>query len=393
MDAPALPPVPPPAPATHPRRDRAVAIGFALALALPGLSLVKTAGRETLAFELRNPAPWPSLIPGPGMPAQFERAFGDRFGGRDRLLALHHIVLADGFRVSPVPVVLFGKNGWLYFLGEDGKSLERHYLGRLAIADAEIDALAQELGRRGRFLASLGIPYVVAIVPEKYTIYPEHLPDWAGPRMASTPLDRVAEALRNVDAVRFVDLRATLRAAKAAELLYYTTDSHWNWVGAAQGYAAIMREVQRALPPGRLPAIVPPQRPPYVPGVDIYRGDLARMAGYRPRFAEPDYAPFAKGLGDRAGRCAHRVDTGRVDATVEVHACDRAGLPRAIVYRDSMAIPLIPMLSENFSRVIYVNSRRLDPALILRERPDVVIEQVVERGMFGPAALPMSEPR
>jgi hypothetical protein len=62
-----------------------------------------------------------------------------------------------------------------------------------------------------------------------------------------------------------------------------------------------------------------------------------------------------------------------------------------VVYRDSMAIPLIPLLSENFSHVVYVSSQRLDPALILRERPDVVIEEMVERAMLAPLATPMPD--
>jgi hypothetical protein len=56
-----------------------------------------------------------------------------------------------------------------------------------------------------------------------------------------------------------------------------------------------------------------------------------------------------------------------------------------------MAIPLVPLLSENFSRVAYVSARRLDPAFIEREAPDVVIEEMVERAMLGPMAAPMPE--
>ncbi len=58
-----------------------------------------------------------------------------------------------------------------------------------------------------------------------------------------------------------------------------------------------------------------------------------------------------------------------------------------------MAIPLIPLLSENFSRSVYVTSRQLDPALISREKPDVVIEEMVERAMLAPVAQPMPDPR
>ena len=49
--------------------------------------------------------------------------------------------------------------------------------------------------------------------------------------------------------------------------------------------------------------------------------------------------------------------------------------PRARVYRDSMADALIPMLAENFSRIVFISGRRLAPALIEREYPDVVMTQ------------------
>ena len=152
-----------------------------------------------------------------------------------------------------------------------------------------------------------------------------------------------------------------------------------------------MREVQRALPPGRLAAIAPAAMPPYVPGVDVYAGDLARQVGFPPRYREPDYAPFDEAAG-RSGRALRPPHRRRFQTPgIEVYACAKPGLPRAVVYRDSMAIPLIPLLSENFSRAVYVGSRRLDPALILREAPDVVIEEMVERSLQAPAALPMPE--
>jgi len=82
------------------------------------------------------------------------------------------------------------------------------------------------------------------------------------------------------------------------------------------------------------------------------------------------------------------IDAG-ADVGFEWYACRGSGLPRAVVYRDSMAIPLIPLLSENFSRVACVWSQRIDPAFIAREKPDVVIEEMVERALLAPAATPM----
>ena len=386
VDPLALPPVPPPAPATHRWRDAILATGFCIALACGGLGALRKPAE--LEFEFRALAPWPAFSFARSFPGAFERAFADRFGGRSALLRLHHRAMVDLFGVSPASNVMIGRDGWLYFLGEDGKSLERNYRGTLPVSDAEIAAVAAELKRRERFLSSLDIPYVVAIVPEKFTIYPEGLPPWVGAPKTPTPMARLIAALKADSALRVVDLRAPLVDASARTRIYYTTDSHWNMLGAAIGYDAIMREVQRALPPGKLETIAPAAMPPYVAGVDFYAGDLARQIGFSSRYREPDYAPFAKVLGDPGSRCGRRIDAG-ADEGFEVYACARAGLPRAVVYRDSMAIPLIPLLSENFTRVVYVSSRRLDPALILREKPDIVIEEMVERSLLAPAALPM----
>jgi len=393
VDPLALPPAPPPAPAVHPLRDTALALLFVAAISLAGLGALKTPDQPVLEFENRAVTPWPRFAANEEFTKTFERAFGDRFGARNALLRAHHLALVYGFGASPAFNVLLGCDAWLYFLGEDGQSLDRHYRGTREVSDAEIAAVVAELERRQRFLASLQIAYVATIVPDKYTIYPEHLPHWVTRSDRPTPLERLTSALTRDGAIRFVDLRAALASAKARERVYYTSDSHWNMLGAAVAYDAIMREIRTALPNGRLPAVAPPALPPYVPGVDVYSGDLARNIGLPPRYREDDLAPIVKVfMAPPSARCGKRIDGG-IDEGVEIYACDRAGLPRAVMYRDSMAIPLIPLLSENFSRIVYVSGRRLDPALIAREKPDVVIEQMVERAMLSPAAFPMAQVR
>jgi len=382
-----LPPVPPPAPATHTLRDRVVAALFALALAAPLAALAFTWSRTTTLFEKRPMAPWPAFALTTAFPPAFESAFADRFGGRDALIRGHHAALLRWFGVSALTTVLPGSGGWYYWLGEDGLALDRHYRGVAEFPAAYVDATAAELQRRRAWLAAQGIGYVVVIVPEKYTIYPEHLPAWVARSPQPSPYDRVVAAVAN-SGVTLIDLRPALRAAKVGERVYYQTDSHWNYRGAMVGYDAIMREVQRVLPPGRMPPVVPPQVPAYVAGIDYYSGDLIQMLGLPGHIREDDIAPLGKILGDSTTRCGRR-DAAASLPGIEVYTCDRPGLPRAVVYRDSMAIPLIPMLAENFSRVVFVSGIPFDPGLIGRERPDVVIEEMVERGLHGPGAQPM----
>jgi hypothetical protein len=382
----ALPAVPPPAPATHPRRDLVVVILFVLALVL--FALVDPLKGRALHVENRALAPWPRPPFSTDAFARFDAAFADRFRGRNALIALQHALVVLGLRTSTGGHVVLGRDDWLYFAGEDGHALDRHVRGTVPFADGDVDALARELERRRAWLAARGIAYVVTIAPDKATIYPEHLPRWLQPMAGPTPLERTVRALRANPNLRFVDLRDPLHERKAREPVYYRTDSHWNYLGAIVAYGALMREVHQAVGQQRLPSIAPPGVPPYVPGVDRYRGDLGRILGVPWRYDEPDVAPFAKVLGDDSRRCARRIDAGH-DEGFETYACATAPDLRAVVYRDSMAIPLIPLLSENFRRVVYVSSQRLDPALIERERPDVVIEEFVERALNMPAATPM----
>ncbi len=387
-DALSLPPVPPPAPGDHRLRDRALVALFAIAIAWPALALFWNGSRTITRFENRPMAPWPAFALTREFAPAFDRAFADRFGGRDALVRFHHGALLQLFGVSSLSTVMRGTNGWYYWLGEDGHSLDRHYRGTRPFPQSEVDNTVAEFGRRHDWLAARGIAYVVVAVPEKFTIYPEFLPRWIVRSPLPSPYDRIRAAVERDGRVAFVDLRAPLLAAKARERVYYQTDSHWNFNGARVGYREMMRAIQNALPPGALPAIAPAPRPAFVPGVDHYSGDLVTMLGLPSRIREDDVAPLGKVLADSAGRCARRIDKGEFPG-FEYFVCDRPGLPRAVVLRDSMAIPLIPLLSENFSRVVYVSSRQLDRALIEREKPDIVIEELVERSLHAPGAFPM----
>jgi hypothetical protein len=320
-------------------------------------------------------------------PARFERFFDDRFGLRATLVHVDHWVKAIVFGVSPVSKVLIGKSGWLYFRGEDSKAFDRWYRGNETIPDATLIAFRDELLRRRDFLAGRGIPFLVVVVPEKYSVYPEFLPDWAVRVAQQTPLDRLGTDLARYPQLQFIDLRGPLLAAKGGDRLYYQTDSHWNYLGATVGYGVLMAKVAQALP-GL--TVAPVTRPLYVPGVDYYSGDLAQMLGLQRQFRETDVAPLGKILATPESRCAKRNATADApNVETYVYTCPNAPRFTALVYRDSMAIPLIPMLAENFSRTTFVTSAQLDPELVERLKPNIVIEELVERTLPGLPSFPM----
>ncbi len=85
-------------------------------------------------FENRPMAPWPKPALSREFPPAFDRAFSDRFGGRDTLVRLHHGGLLRVFGVSSLATVMVGHDGWYYWLGEDGHSLDRHYRGTMDVS-------------------------------------------------------------------------------------------------------------------------------------------------------------------------------------------------------------------------------------------------------------------
>jgi len=387
MDPLRLPTVPPPAPATHPWRDRAlIAI---VAVLLPVMATVDPLRGAAIRWEQRRAAAWPpvAMLATPAkFGAAFGQAFADRFGMRSALIVAQHWALVDIFGVSPVANVMIGRDGWLFWLGEDARSLDRHYRGTRRVPDFEAEAYVAEVKRRHEYLRSRGVAYLPIIVPEKFTIYPEYLPSWVAPGRNPTLLARTMDRLAEDGSVPYVDLRPVLRETKGGERLYYLTDSHWNLAGAGVAYVAIMHAVQ-ALLPGRLATVAPPVRPSYIAGRDVYWGDLARAMGIPFRFTEPDYLPLDAVTSNprRAGLLARPI---AMRGLMTIYEQPNADLPKLVMNRDSMAVALIPLLSENFHRSVYVQSTALARETIEREHPDIVIDEIVERGMIKIAQSP-----
>ena len=341
----------------------------------------RTPRAATNPFENRTSAPLPPFPDSRAAlreyPLRFERFFDDRFGMRTTLVHIDHWVKAVVFGASPVSKVLIGTSGWLYFRGEDSRAFDRWYRGSEAITDAMLASARDELLRRQSFLAGRGIPFVAVVVPEKYSVYPEFLPDWATRLVSRTPLDRFGAELAQHPQLQFIDLRMPLREVKGGDRLYYQTDSHWNYLGATVGYRVLMAKVAEALP-GL--AVAPVVRPRYVPETDYYSGDLAQMLGLQRQFRETDIAPLGYVLATPESRCAkHDASADAPNVETYVYRCSNPPRFSALIYRDSMGIPLVPMLAENFSRTTFVTSAQLDPALVERLAPDIVIEEMVER--------------
>ena len=59
--------------------------------------------------------------------------------------------------------------------------------------------------------------------------------------------------------------------------------------------------------------------------------------------------------------------------------------PKLLMFRDSFAVYLMPYLDEHFSRSVYVWTPILIPDIIEKEKPDIVVQEIME--LFLPDLL------
>jgi alginate O-acetyltransferase complex protein AlgJ len=361
---------------------------FVIGMVFPFLGFVHNRN-DNGVLENRRMAPAPaaprSLADLLAWPKQFDAYFSDRFGGRRLALKYYQRLSVNLFHRSPTSRALIGKDGWIYFTGEDPRVFPAYFLGRPAFTDGDLGVWRNEFERRKAWFAGRGTDYLLVVVPEKYTVYPEFVPDRY---RRGTPVKRLEqiESLMRDEAWSFLSLRAPLLAAKAAGSVYYRTDSHWNGRGSWVGYGQIVARLREHYPEVQpQPAPIPPAGHP-----DFYVQDLAALIG-RSELGIPEREEmqrFYAALSDRA-LCAKRV-TGEGDSRwprewlVERWRCESAPIKgRVLVLRDSTSYPLIPLLAEAFEETLFVQAHRYPKSLFVAEAPKLVIEVFVERGLHG----------
>lgn len=289
---------------------------------------------------------------------------------------------------SPVAV---GKDGWLYLARDRTLNVLDEHRALTPLTGAQLARLAAIFEERRAWCARHGIRYVVAVAPNKESVYPEHLPDefrQVGPR---SRMEQIMEYIRANTTLEVIDLKpAILEAKKTSHApVFYATDSHWNARGAFPAYQEIIRAIGRDFP-GLKPA---PASDFFVQEFTYLGGDLSYMVGMEELITENKVYMLPKKPREARGAS---TDYFRKEYVEPAQASERPGgaLPRAVFFHDSYFWELLPLLAEHFSRAVYVwlrpnlggDERFFDKELILAEKPDVVVEQIAER-FFIPAAV------
>jgi alginate O-acetyltransferase complex protein AlgJ len=339
--------------------------------------IVQTEGR----FPFYAPRISSGALATAGYERDLERQIADTFPLRTKLIEAYAWPRFVWLGETTSKYVVRAPDGWLFYRHDD----ERTYVTReWNPTDAELQHIAGIYADRARWCAQRGIHYVFYIAPNKTTIYAEKAPAWYRP-VAPTPLDRLLPMLR-ARGVATVDLRPPLEEAAKHGDVYSRGDTHWNGEGAYVAYRAILPLLRSA---GVRDMVMPTGR-----HVERAHGDLLSLSGVPGVENDVIVVDYPHRAADGSAP-EYAQDVAKDDFTLaRLMTVADPHLPKAVMFGDSFSGPMLPFFAEDFRRTILfqqhlANTPHFDRHIVEVEHPDVVIQELVERGLvFGAQFLP-----
>lgn len=165
--------------------------------------------------------------------SSFEKKFEENLVGRDQIVGVWGAIEYGLFKSGGKKVVI-GADGWLY------TSEEFEHLKEAAQAEERFLALADKINNH---LKAQNIKLIVALVPSKARIYPEHLGNKRFPADRDAVYVRVRQKLQ-AKGIETPDIAAQFMTGKASTPLYLKLDTHWTPEGAKLAAAVVAKAAE-----------------------------------------------------------------------------------------------------------------------------------------------------
>jgi alginate O-acetyltransferase complex protein AlgJ len=351
--------------------------------------LRRAAAFPTIEWRRLGPLNWPRKFSINAFPRAFEAWFNDHLGFRRPFIRAYNLAKVCGLTsenygrpavgAAPRSPVIVGREGWLFYSGD---RLVDDYRSTCPFSRDELERWRTVLEERRQWLAERGIAYVVMVAPNQQTIYGEYLPRSMNRVRDESRLDQLLDYLRENDGPEILDVRGALLAAKSQHRTYHKTDTHCNDFGAFVGYQQLMR---------RLHFWFPEAEPMPLAEFEVQTVD---HEGYLLAKLLDSPAPWREEQINLVWKRPPRAGVEPVERTSDGYPTYRSAQPlapltSAVVIHDSFYEAMAPYLQEHFRRTQCVWTYEFPSPIIEAERPQVVIQEFVERQLMNdPPANP-----
>jgi len=356
-------------------REVILTLSFLLIIFLPTISYLSPAFGTDASLENRRLAQKPefkfsNILHYAG---QFTDYFKDQFAFRNLLVQANSLFMVKFLHASPLSEkVIVGRQNWLFLSGD--KVID-DYKGVDTLGEKSLLIIRQNLRDKAEWFARNGMKYYLIIIPEKSQIYPEYLPTSVKKIRQTSKYEQLVRYLKNDASIVFIDVRERLLNEKKNKAVYYKTDTHWNDRGAFAAYQEIVNRISKDFPNVHPRAFLN-----YSVADFVGRGgDLSRMVSIAP-YSNDEYSFFLPNFENSAATIPYSYPY--TDINVDAKQSVDTTQPKLVMYRDSFSISLIPFLSQNFSKSIYLWTPTHDYAMMQAEKPDIVIHAFAERYIY-----------
>ncbi len=171
-----------------------------------------------------------------GLPAGWDEYISDHFPFRHTLIKFAGELSYDLFGAVRNDAVVIGENHWLFLRNMDLTSPMQDYQGTNLFNEQQLEEIKTAAENLYNASVQKDIQVVVAVVPNKETVYSRYLPDSYPKVNDFTRKQQVCDYIARNSNLNVINLTDVLvKAAEEDDSIYFIADSHWNGRGAYIG--------------------------------------------------------------------------------------------------------------------------------------------------------------
>lgn len=312
---------------------------------------------------------------------KYNKYYLDNFGFRNLAISTYSTMKYNFLKISPYPnQVLIGKDDWL-FLGNSKGSIQDEHSGINLLNQRKLKRIKSKILAKKKIVEQNGASFYLFIAPDKYSIYEEKLPDYINEKFINRNLDKLIEHLK--PEIDVIDVRQDLIEKKEVNQLYAKGDSHWNDYGAYFAYQKIIRSIGEDFKD---------LKPLNLESFDIKKvsskikttGDMINVSK---NLVDFDIQIRKKGdlswdrAEDQLIRPKYMAKSAKPYERRYLNQAPQTNL-KILIFRDSFFNRLFRFFNEHFAESLYINNiHRFDVKLFKKEKPDIVLYEIIERDM------------
>lgn len=305
--------------------------------------------------------------------------FKVNFPLRDDYFSIYSYLKSTVFQTNTTTdKVIELKDGWL-FCGDNFGDNFSESMGLKVFSKKEIDTLKTNFDRKSKWLKERGIEYYIAVAPNKESVYGDLIPI-KKIKTRNTKREQI-DSLCKLYSINYIKLD-TFFPKKGKTILFHKTDTHWNNYAGFYGYLAILNKIKSNHSNENL---VPISINDFkIDTSDVKIGDMneilrrVKTEGLVVMNCKSKKYPKAIKL---KSKYLLPKEYENDPLAYEKRYASNANKLKILFLTDSFGGYTEQFLKENFGETTYIWSHIFNKELIEKEKPDIIIQEFVERNV------------